>query len=335
MKMVSLSGANYHFWKGKMKDLLFVRNMHLRVFRTQKPDSMSNEEWGFEHERVCGFITHFAYEPIYNLISHETHVGTIWQTLESLYASKSGSNKLYLLKNFVELKYKDKIPFTEHLSEFQGCCDQLLVAGINFDDDVLGLFLLITLPDSWKTFRVSMISVAPNGIVTLQMAKTSALNEEMRRKAQGTSSQSEVLATENRGRSQEKKMKGDRDKSRSKSRSPYKNVECHYCHKTGHIPRNCFLWKKESKDKKDHDDDRVTTATNDDLVILHDLDSLNLVSNESMWIIDSGATLYVTASKELFTSYTPGDFGVLKMGNDGVSKVIGVGDVCLQTNMGM
>ena len=50
---------------------------------------MSNEEWGFEHERVCGFITHFAYEPIYNLISHETHVGTIWQTLESLYASKS------------------------------------------------------------------------------------------------------------------------------------------------------------------------------------------------------------------------------------------------------
>ena len=34
-------------------------------------------------------------------------------------------------------------------------------------------------------------------------------------------------------------------------------------------------------------------------------------------------------------SYTSGDFGVLKMGNDGVSKVIGIGDVCLQTNMGM
>ncbi|RDX66523.1 hypothetical protein CR513_54698, partial [Mucuna pruriens] len=32
---------------------------------------------------------------------------------------------------------------------------------------------------------------------------------------------------------------------------------------------------------------------------------------------------------------TRGDFGVLKMGNDGVTKVIGVGDVCLQTNMGI
>ena len=80
----------------------------------------------------------------------------------------------------------------------------------------------------------------------------------------------------------------------------------------------------------------MTTATSDDLVILHDPNSHNLVSDESMWIIDSGATLHVTTRKEFFTSYTLGDFGVLKMGNDGMSKVISVGDVFfLQTNMGM
>ena len=82
-------------------------------------------------------------------------------------------------------------------------------------------------------------------------------------------------------------MKGDRDKSRSKSRSRYKNVECHYCHRTGYIQRNCFLWKKENNDKKgkekekDHDDDSVTIDTSDDLVILHDPNSLNLVFDES------------------------------------------------------
>jgi len=67
-------------------------------------------------------------------------------------------------------------------------------------------------------------------------------------------------------------MKDDRDKSRSKSRSRYKNVDCHYCHRTGHIQRNYFLWKKENKDKKgkqkqkDNDDDCVTIVTSDDLV---------------------------------------------------------------------
>ena len=206
---------------------------------------------------------------------------------------------------------------------------------------MVGFFLLINLPNSWETFRVSMISVTPNGIIPLQMEKTSALNEKMRRKARGTSSQSGVLVTEKMGKSQKKKMKGGRNKSRSKSRSRYKDVKCHYCHRTSHIQRNCFLWKKESKDKKgkqkkkDHVDDCVTTATSDDLVILPDLDSLNLLSDESMWIIDNGATLHVTTKKEFFISYTLGDFGVLKMGNDGVSMVIGVGDVCLQTNIGM
>ncbi|RDX99951.1 hypothetical protein CR513_16925, partial [Mucuna pruriens] len=90
--------------------------------------------------------------------------------------------------------------------------------------------------------------------------------------------------------------------------------------------------KGKSKEK---DDDHVTTATSDDLAILGDFESVNLVSDESMWIIDSGATLHVISRKKFFTSYTSGDFGVLKMGNDGWIKMIGVGDVCLQTNVGM
>ncbi|RDX69595.1 hypothetical protein CR513_51267, partial [Mucuna pruriens] len=167
------------------------------------------------------------------------------------------------------------------------------------------------------------------------MVKGSVLNKEMRRKAQGSSSQSEVLVIENRGRSQKK----EREKSRSKSKSRYKNVECHYCHKTGHIQKHCFLWKKKNKDKKgkskEKDDDRVTTVTCDDLIILRDFEFVNFVSDESMWIIDSSATLHVTPRKEFFTSYITSDFGVLKMGNDGVTKVIDVGDVCLQTNTGM
>ena len=159
----------------------------------------------------------------------------------------------------------------------------------------------------------------------------------MRRKAHGTSSHSELFVTENKGRNQKKELKGSTQNSISKSKSRYKNVECHYCHKTRHIQRNCFLWKRENKDKKGkqkekhHDnDDRVTTVTCDgDLIILRDHDSVNLVSDESMWIIDNGVTLHVTPRKEFFTSYTYGDFGMLKMGNDGVSKVVGIGDVCL------
>ncbi|KAL2347981.1 hypothetical protein Fmac_001981 [Flemingia macrophylla] len=168
-----------------------------------------------------------------------------------------------------------------------------------------------------------MINATPNGDIYLQMAKSGALNEEMRRKTHGTSSYSEVLVTENKGRSQKKEQKSGRDKSTSKSRSRYKNVECHYCYKTWHIQKNYFLWKKESKDKKgkqrerDHDDaDRVTTTTCGDLVCLREYDTINLVSDESMWIIDSGATLHVTSRKEFFTSYTSGTTTFKSLGNN-------------------
>ena len=39
-----------------MKDLLFVKKLHLSVFATPKPESKTNEEWDFEHLQVRGFI---------------------------------------------------------------------------------------------------------------------------------------------------------------------------------------------------------------------------------------------------------------------------------------
>ena len=92
--------------------------------------------------------------------------------------------------------------------------------------------------------------------------------------------------------------------------------------------------KSKSKDDKNDDSDRVST-TSDDFLVLHDGDSVNLVADESMWLVDSGATVHVTMRREFFSTYTPGDFCVLRMGNDGVAKVGGMGDIRLRTNMGV
>ena len=51
-------------------------------------------------------------------------------------------------------------------------------------------------------------------------------------------------------------------------------------------------------------------------------------------MIDSGASIHATPRKVFFTSYTSGDFGSVRMGNDGSAKAIGMGDVRLETNIG-
>ena len=64
--------------------------------------------------------------------------------------------------------------------------------GVNFDDEIQGLWLLNTLSDSWKTIRISLTNSATGGKVTMEYARSGVLNEEVRRKkSQDTSSHSD------------------------------------------------------------------------------------------------------------------------------------------------
>ena len=66
--------------------------------------------------------------------------------------------------------------------------------GIKFDEEIQGLLLLGSLPDSWETFRTSLSNSAPDGVISMDSSKSCVLNEEMRRKTQGSSS-SDILIT--------------------------------------------------------------------------------------------------------------------------------------------
>ena len=188
MKMVLLNGSNYHLWKGKMKDLLFMKKLHLSVFSSAKSNFVSDEEWEFEHQQVCDFIRQYIEYNVYNLIANETHAKISWEKIESLYASKSGNSKLLLLNSFISVKYKERTSISDHLSELQGLLDQMSGMSIEFDDELLGLFLLLSLLESWETFQVFITSFASRGVVSLEMAKSDILNENMRRKSHGSSS---------------------------------------------------------------------------------------------------------------------------------------------------
>ena len=51
------------------------------------------------------------------------------------------------------------------------------------------------------------------------------------------------------------------------------------------------------------------------------------------WVVDSGASFHATPNKEFFSTYRGREFGIVKMGNEGYSKIAGVGDVCLETDL--
>ena len=283
-KMVSLNGTNYHIWRNKMKDLLFVMKLHLPVFTTTKPEGKTDEEWAFEHEQVCGFIRQFVEDNVYNHICNETHARTLWNKLEELYASKTCNNKLFYLTKLMKIKYREGSSIADHLNEMQGIVDQLSGMGINFENEILALMVLASLPESWETLNISLTNSAPNGVVNMELVKSGILNEEMRRRSKGASStQSDILVVSSRGRSDTRSSK-QRDKSRGRSKSKYANVECHYCKKKGHIKKFCrkFIDKNKGKDvKKDDSSDDDEANLLGEFNVLFDDDTVNLTTHET------------------------------------------------------
>ncbi|KAG8383556.1 hypothetical protein BUALT_Bualt04G0025900 [Buddleja alternifolia] len=197
-----------------------------------------------------------------------------------------------------------------------------------------------SLPDSWDTLVVSVSNSAPNGDLTLQVVKDCLLNEESRRKEQAFSTEQNALVTEDsdrRGRNKNRGPQHQRDKSREKSKFKG-DFKCHYCGGPNHYERDCKKKKRDQKngnnENKKDDKDTTAMATDGDVVIICDDACVSSSCQETDWIIDSGASYHITPHRDMFTSYTSGNFGRVGMANHGVTEVIGMGNINLETNTG-
>ena len=70
------------------KDLLFVKKIHLSVFSAHKPENVIDENWEFEHQQVCVYIRQWVEYNVRNNIVNEIHARTLWEKLETFYASQ-------------------------------------------------------------------------------------------------------------------------------------------------------------------------------------------------------------------------------------------------------
>ncbi|KAK8589282.1 hypothetical protein V6N12_023684 [Hibiscus sabdariffa] len=179
--------------------------------------------------------------------------------------------------------------------------------GVKFEDEILGLRLLATLPDSWETFRVLLINSAPQGIIALDLAKSDMLNEEVRRRSQGSTSQSQVLVIENM-RETEKKMVRVEIKAEASQDRDIRILSVIIVH---------------------------AAVTRENLLVICDENLAILACDETSWVIDTVALIHVMSRRDFFTSYTHGDFGVFKMGNDRLVSVTSIEDVSLENLMMM
>lgn len=118
------------------------------------------------------------------------------------------------------------------------------------------MWLIGTLPNYWDTFRTSFSNSILNGIISMDLVKSSMLNEELRRKSQGSSSHSVVLVTESREKHQNRGS-SNHGTSHGKLQEDFNrlsSIKCYYYRENGHIKRYCWKLKRENKKKSYNND---------------------------------------------------------------------------------
>ena len=80
-------------------------------------------------------------EVMYNVMDKETTIG-FWSRLETLYMTKSLSNKLYLKKQLYVLRMNRWTAMLEHLNFFNKIISELLAIDVKIDEEDKVLILL-------------------------------------------------------------------------------------------------------------------------------------------------------------------------------------------------
>ena len=53
-------------------------------FYAHKPENVTDENWEFEHQQVCGYIWKWVEYNVHSHIVNETHAKTLWEKFETL-----------------------------------------------------------------------------------------------------------------------------------------------------------------------------------------------------------------------------------------------------------
>ncbi|MCO5560569.1 hypothetical protein L7F22_014184 [Adiantum nelumboides] len=241
-------GINFVIWKEKMMDVLTNKGLLEPLFKRQEGDGHTDAQWTMMDAKAKATIRlHLAESVFFTIMDHKT-TKELWVSLCATCESKSASNKVFLMKKLFKLQMKEDGSITAHLNEFNSLFSQLTLKGLNLDDEMKTIFLLCSLPSLWDTFCMAISNLALEGQLIFGDVTSPTLTKEIKRQSfVDTSKHGDVNVTtrgggDRRGCAKEPGKSGGNQKQspRLKSKDHLKNVECHYCHKKGHLQRDCF-----------------------------------------------------------------------------------------------
>jgi len=138
--------------------LLVKEGTHNALLGIEKKSSkMEDDEWNdIDFCAKATIILCLSEEVLYNVMNEETITG-LWRRLESLYMTKSLSNKLFMKNQLYNLWMKKDTSILQHLNTFNRILSDLLALEVKLEEEDKTLMLLSSLPLSYDHLPTTII----------------------------------------------------------------------------------------------------------------------------------------------------------------------------------
>ena len=317
---------NFSLWQIKMRALLKQQGLWKPLSKEAKAD---NVESAALEEKAHSTIMLCLADDVITEVADEKTAASLWLKLESLYMTKSLTNKLLLKQRLFGLRMQEGTPLRDHLDQLNTILLELRNIDVKVEDEDAALILLVSLPLSYENFVQSFI--VGKDTVSLEEVRSSLHTRELRHKATGAGTDNQtagLIASGSKGHGQPGKKKF----KKPGSKGPKANDVCNYCKEKGHWKNECPKKKKQHLEQKPGSAAVAVDGTNSE-------EDIALVADEHMhhadiWVLDSGASYHICPRREWFSTYEQIDGGNVFMGNSSVCKAVGIGSIKIRTHDG-
>ncbi|WOG93858.1 hypothetical protein DCAR_0313145 [Daucus carota subsp. sativus] len=149
VKVDKFTGRNsFSLWQIKMRALLKQQGLWAPLNKKSK-DSESADMASLK-EKAHSTILLCLVDDIITEIAEEDTASGLWLKLESLYMTKSLTNKLLLKQRLFSLQMQEGMPLRDHLDQFNTILLELRSIDVKVEDEDTALILLVSLPLPYK-----------------------------------------------------------------------------------------------------------------------------------------------------------------------------------------
>lgn len=327
--VVPLNSTNYSTWKIQCKMALIKEGLWGIVNETEtEPTEGADQQARFTARRDKALATIvLAVEPslLYLIGADPTDPAKVWKALADQFQRKTWANKLELKRKLFSMRLGERGSVQDHIKAMTELCDELAAIGEPVSEEDRVVYLLASLPESYNVLVTALEANAE--VPALAVVTERLLHEEGKVK-----SRSNLL--------------GQEGALTARSR---KKPTCYYCHKIGHIKKDCEEYARvkgqtkpaQAKKKTKMGAFKVTITAEDEnssdsegcgLVVQHALSAGP--TGAGQWILDSGATCHMCNKESMFADLHPLPTPLNVMLGDGRSlQAVGCGNVTLTMNL--